>query len=73
VASGTQLRGFTREVLQACQRAANDVYEETSAKNPNFKKVYEPWSKFLAEQNLWFKVAEFGFDNYMMHHQIKKS
>jgi TRAP-type mannitol/chloroaromatic compound transport system substrate-binding protein len=72
VNSGTQLRQFSREILQACQKAANEVYEETAAKNPTFKKVYEPWNKFLAEQNLWFRVAEFGFDNYMINHQVKK-
>jgi TRAP-type mannitol/chloroaromatic compound transport system substrate-binding protein len=73
VAGGALIRPFSREILQACHTTARELYEETAAKNPRFKKVYEPWSKFLAEQNLWFRVAEFSFDNYMMNQQPKKS
>src|SRR5215470_7431215 len=31
VANGTQLRPFSRDILEACWKAANEVYEETSA------------------------------------------
>jgi TRAP-type mannitol/chloroaromatic compound transport system substrate-binding protein len=73
VAAGTQLRPFSRDILQACHKAALELYEETMAKNAKFKKVYEPWLAFRNEQNLWFRVAEFGFDNYMMNQQPRKS
>jgi TRAP-type mannitol/chloroaromatic compound transport system substrate-binding protein len=72
VAAGTQLRPFSRDILQACHKAALEVYEETSAKNAKFKKIYEPWLAFRNEQNLWFRVAEFGFDNYMMNQQAQQ-
>jgi TRAP-type mannitol/chloroaromatic compound transport system substrate-binding protein len=65
VASGVQLRPFPREIMQASFRAANEVFEETSAANPKFKKVYEPWKRFRDEQILWFRVAEQNFDNFM--------
>jgi TRAP-type mannitol/chloroaromatic compound transport system substrate-binding protein len=35
-----------------------------AAKNADFKMIYEPWQKFLAESNLWFRVAENTLDNY---------
>ena len=73
VAAGTQLRPFSRDILQACHKAALELYEETMAKNAKFKKVYEPWLAFRNEQNLWFRVAEFGFDNYMMNQQPRKT
>ena len=65
VASGTQLRPFTKPVLDACYKAAVEVYEETGAKNAAFKKVYEDMVKFRDEQTLWFSVAERGFDDFM--------
>ena len=64
VAGGTQLRPFSRDVMGACMKAANDLYDETSAKNPKFKKVYDSWKKFRDDQYLWFRVAEFAFDSY---------
>jgi TRAP-type mannitol/chloroaromatic compound transport system substrate-binding protein len=66
VAGGTQLRGFSREILQACYKATIEVNEETAAKNEKFKKIYEPWKKFRDEEDLWFSVAENNFDNFMV-------
>ncbi len=65
VASGTQLRPFTREVLEACYKAAHEQYDEDAGKNANFKKVYEAWRAYRDEQLLWFRVAEAQFDNFM--------
>jgi TRAP-type mannitol/chloroaromatic compound transport system substrate-binding protein len=65
VASGTQLRPFTRDVMEACYQAAHEQYDEDAAKNPAFKKVYEPWRAYRDEQILWFRVAEAQFDNFM--------
>jgi TRAP-type mannitol/chloroaromatic compound transport system substrate-binding protein len=71
VAAGTQLRPFPREVMQACYKAAFELYDETAAKNENFRKVYEPWKVFRDSQFQWFRVAESTFDNfvYFMHAQ----
>ena len=65
VGNKVQLRGFSKDVLNACYKAANEVYEEESAKNPKFKKVYDAWKAFRDDQILWFRVAEQNFDTYM--------
>jgi TRAP-type mannitol/chloroaromatic compound transport system substrate-binding protein len=65
VAAGVQLRPFPREIMQACHKAAVEVYDEFAATNPKFKKVYEPWKKFRDEEILWFRVAEQNFDTFM--------
>ena len=65
VAGGVQLRPFPREIMQASWKAANEVFDETAAANPKFRKVYEPWRRFRDEQILWFRVAEQNFDNFM--------
>jgi TRAP-type mannitol/chloroaromatic compound transport system substrate-binding protein len=65
VGTGTQLRPMPRPVMEAAFKAANEVYAELSAKNANWKKVYEDWVKFRNDEVLWFRVAEREFDNFM--------
>jgi len=69
VAGGTQLKPFPQPVLEACYKAANELYDETAAKNPKFAKIYEPWKKFRADELQWFQVAEQSFDSFMLRHQ----
>jgi TRAP-type mannitol/chloroaromatic compound transport system substrate-binding protein len=65
VGGGAVLRPFSREIMEACLKAANELYAETSAKNAKFKKVYDSWVKFRDEQLLWWRVAENTFDGFM--------
>jgi TRAP-type mannitol/chloroaromatic compound transport system substrate-binding protein len=65
IAGGTQLRGFSREVMVASYKAALEVYKEAGEKSPAFKKIYESMVAFRTEQLLWFRVAEKGFDDFM--------
>jgi TRAP-type mannitol/chloroaromatic compound transport system substrate-binding protein len=73
VAAGTQLRPYSKEILDACYKAAFELYDETAAANPKFKKVYESWNKFRLDQDLWFRVAENSFDNYVFAKSAQKS
>jgi TRAP-type mannitol/chloroaromatic compound transport system substrate-binding protein len=71
IANGAQLRPFSREILDACYKAAQEVYAEYSANNPKWQAIYEPWKKFLEDEGQWFRVNEQQFDNYML--SVKKS
>ena len=44
VAGGTKLLPFSQAIMDASFAAANEVYAETTAKNPQFKKIYDSWS-----------------------------
>ena len=66
VAAGAQLRPFSQEILEAAYKAANEIYDEKSAKNPDFKKIIEAIRAFRNEEYLWFQVAEYTFDNFMI-------
>ena len=66
VGAGTQLRPFPQEVLEAAYKAATEVYDETTAKNPDFKKIWESMRAFRGEEYLWFQVAEYTYDNFMI-------
>jgi len=65
VAAGTKFLPFPQAVMEACYNASNELYAETIAKNPKFKKVYDSWKPFRNEEVLWFRVAENTFDNFM--------
>ena len=65
IASGTQLRPFPKEVMEVCYKAAMGLYAEISAKNSNFKIIYDDYKRFADEQNSWFRVAEGSYANFM--------
>ena len=65
VGGGTKLLPFSPAIMDASFAAANQVYAETSAKNAEFKKVYDSMVAFRKEEVLWFRVVENTFDNYM--------
>jgi TRAP-type mannitol/chloroaromatic compound transport system substrate-binding protein len=66
VTAGAQLRPFNQAVLEASYKAANEVYADTSAKNPDFKKVYESMVAFRGDEYLWWQVAEYAFDTFQI-------
>ena len=65
VAGGAVLRSFPRPVMQACYKAAEQLYDEMAAKSPAFNKLYVPWKKFRDEQLFWSQFCESPFDNFM--------
>ncbi|MET0172716.1 TRAP transporter substrate-binding protein [Agrobacterium vaccinii] len=69
VAEGATLRPFSQDILDACYKAALEVYAEISAVNPDFKKVYEDQVAFKREGYLWMQLAEYTFDTFMMIQQ----
>ena len=65
VKAGVKVLPFPKPVLDEAFKQSMQLYDELSAKNPNWKKVYEDYSAFRREQNLWFRFAEASFDRYM--------
>ncbi len=66
VKSGAELRTFPIETLEACFAAANAVFDETAAKNADFKRVYGIMKTIRADNYMWFQVAEATNDTFMM-------
>ena len=53
-------------MLEACYKAANEIYDDLSKTNPHFKKMYESLSAYRNELYAWMQVAELGYDSFMM-------
>jgi TRAP-type mannitol/chloroaromatic compound transport system substrate-binding protein len=70
VGEGAKLRPFPADVMNAAFKESMALYDELSAKNENWKKIYADYSKFRAEQNLWFRFTEMGFDRFMQSQKL---
>jgi TRAP-type mannitol/chloroaromatic compound transport system substrate-binding protein len=70
VGAGTKLHRFPKDVMEACFKVSMDYYSELSGKNPAWKKVYEDYNKFRADQVLWFRFAEAAFDDFMQAQKL---
>ena len=71
VASGTQLRPFTNEVLEACLKATNELWAELSGKNADFKKSIDAMQAYRSDQYLWWQVAEYTYDSFMIRSRTR--
>ncbi len=70
VSSGTKLFRFPKDVMELAFKESMALYAEISDKNPNWKKVYADYAKFRADQNVWFRFAESGFDDFMQQQKL---
>lgn len=70
---GMQLQPFTPEVMDACYKAAHEVYAEINQKNPAFKKLYDSYTTFMADGYLWHQVADYTMDSYMIRYRNQKT
>jgi TRAP-type mannitol/chloroaromatic compound transport system substrate-binding protein len=70
VGSGAKLRPFPADMMNAAFKAAQGLYDEIGAKNPNWKRIYADYSKFRADQNLWFRFTEATFDRFMQAQKL---
>lgn len=70
VAGGAILRPMPRPVMDAAFKAAESLYAEIAAKNPNWRKIWDDWSKFRADQVLWFRVCEREYNNFMASQKL---
>jgi TRAP-type mannitol/chloroaromatic compound transport system substrate-binding protein len=66
VGAGAQLRPWKEDVIEAGYKAAGELYADLSGRNPDFKRLWDSMRAFRGEEYLWFQVAEYTFDNFMI-------
>jgi TRAP-type mannitol/chloroaromatic compound transport system substrate-binding protein len=66
VAGGAQLRPFSQAILEACLKASKEVQDEDAAKNASYKKVIESIRSFRNDEYLWWQVAEYTYNSFMI-------
>jgi len=70
VGSGVKLFRFPKDVMDASFKEAQALYSELGNTNPNWKKIYEDYAGFRRDQNLWFRLAEASFDDFMQAQRL---
>ena len=70
VAGGTKLFRFPKDVMEAAFKEAIAEYSELSTKNPAWKKIYDDYSAFRRDANLWFRFTEASFDDFMQGQKL---
>ena len=65
LAQGVKLQRFSNEIMQKAYEISQELYDEESAKNPAWKKIYTEFVKYRQSQNAWFGVAEATYDRFM--------
>ena len=70
VAQKAKVLPFPKDVMDLAYKESMALYAEISAKNPNWKKVYDDYSDFRKEQNLWFRFTEARFDTFMQAQKL---
>ena len=66
VANGAELRAFPQPVMEACYKAAGELYAEIAQTNAPFKKQLDSLTAFRSDSYQWMQVAELSFDSFMM-------
>jgi TRAP-type mannitol/chloroaromatic compound transport system substrate-binding protein len=70
VGAGAKLRPFPNDVMTESFKQSMALYDELSARNPAWRKVYADYARFRADQNLWFRFTEATFDRFMQSQKL---
>jgi TRAP-type mannitol/chloroaromatic compound transport system substrate-binding protein len=71
VAAGAKLRFFSQPIMDAAYEATFQLFEELKAKSPDFAKIYPHWKKFLDENELYFRIGDASYDNYVYAKRVR--
>ena len=71
--NGVKLHTFSKEIMEAAYKSAQQLYADESAKNPAFKKIYDSYAKYAKSQRAWFTVAEMPMDLFPSHDSFLSS
>jgi TRAP-type mannitol/chloroaromatic compound transport system substrate-binding protein len=71
ISGGAVLEPFSPAIMDASLKFADEVYAETSAANADFKKVYDSMIAFRGQEYLWWQVADYTYDTFMIRNRTK--
>jgi TRAP-type mannitol/chloroaromatic compound transport system substrate-binding protein len=69
IAGGTQVKPFPKPVMEGFYKAAQGMYQEIGGQNAAFKKLYDSYTAFMADGNLWTQIADYTMDSYMIRYR----
>lgn len=73
LAKGVKLERFSKDIDEAAQNAAFNMYIDLAGKDPTWKKIYGEWLKVRQAQYQWDNVAEQDFRNFAFNNPPKRT
>jgi TRAP-type mannitol/chloroaromatic compound transport system substrate-binding protein len=70
LSNGVKMFAWPNDVMNAAFKEAMALYDELSAKNPAWKKIYTDYAAFRKEANQWFRFTEARFDSFMQRAKL---
>jgi TRAP-type mannitol/chloroaromatic compound transport system substrate-binding protein len=71
VAAGARVRFFSQQIMDAAYDASFQLFEELRTRSPDFARIYPVWKKFLDENELYFRVGDSSYDNYIFNKRVR--
>lgn len=65
VEGGIKLRPYSEEILVAAKAAADELYEEFSAADADFARIYKEWDAFRKSVQGWHDINEYSMMNFV--------
>jgi len=65
VASGTQIRLFSDEILAAFAKATDEIHAENAVNNPIYQKIHADYSSFMDNVRAWTKVTQHAYNDFI--------
>ena len=70
VGGGAKLFPFPKDTIEAAFKESQALYSEISAKNPRWKKIFDDYSAYRKDANLWFQFTEANYDDFMQKQKL---
>jgi len=71
VGGGTQLRYFSREIMEASERGAYEVYHANMTKSKHWARIYPQWLAYRNYEIEWHRFNDATFANYLWFSKVK--
>jgi TRAP-type mannitol/chloroaromatic compound transport system substrate-binding protein len=64
LSAGVELRPFSREVMTAARRTADELLAENAARDASFRGIFESWNAFRKDAFSWFGTSELAYAEF---------
>jgi TRAP-type mannitol/chloroaromatic compound transport system substrate-binding protein len=58
--------------METFLKTSNNINAEASAANPDFKRIHDHLTSFRDDEYLWWQVAEYSYDTFMIRSRPKR-
>ncbi len=70
VKGGTQLRAYSRDILQAAYKTTFELLDEKASQDASFREVYDRWKMFRTRIYQWNRVNELSLDRFTLQNSV---